>query len=237
METGPQSGQLGLLKLGRREILAGVWLAAATGLTFAVTAILKGSFPIFTFMMLVVMLAVLLRGRDAARIGMGRAGWGQLAKYTILSLAGSLALMAIFEPWSHTYGTLAAQAVSSERVDTTFGWLVRYPGPAGWAGFVVYAGSVTLFAEEVFFRGWLLTWLKRRVSEPWAVMWQATLFTLPQALAALLLPPMQGVLYAVVYSWLAIGLIGGWAASRTGTIWPSLAMVILYNVMMVAVTL
>jgi len=234
---GTPAGKVISRKPGRRELLAGVWLAAGIAAAFAVTAFLRGSFPIFTVVMLAAALVILLRGGEASRLGMGSAGWRTVAKFALLSLTGSLALMAVFEPWSHTYGTLAARAVSSERVDTTFGWLARYPGPAGWLGFAAYAGGVTLFAEEVFFRGWLLNWLKQRVSEPWAVMWQATLFTLPQALAALLLPPLQGALYVVVYSWLAIGLLGGWAASRTGTIWPSLAMVILYNVIMVAVTL
>ena len=67
-----------------------------------------------------------------------------------------------------------------------------------------------------------------------AIVIQAALFTIPQLLAALLLSPYQGVIYAVVYSWLAIGVIGGWAAARTQSIWPSLASATIWNAVMVA---
>jgi hypothetical protein len=36
-----------------------------------------------------------------------------------------------------------------------------------------------------------------------------------QLLAASLLPLKQGILHKIVYSWLVIGLIGGWTASLT----------------------
>jgi membrane protease YdiL (CAAX protease family) len=68
---------------------------------------------------------------------------------------------------------------------------------------------------------------------PWAaILLQAALFMLPQAIAALLLPPLQGLLYAVFYSWLAIGVVGGWAANRTGSIWPSLISATLCNLIL-----
>jgi membrane protease YdiL (CAAX protease family) len=70
---------------------------------------------------------------------------------------------------------------------------------------VIFSGLVTIFAEELFFRGWLLQWLMRRMKLFQAVVVQAALFTLPQMLAALALPLLQGVLYTVVYSWLAVG--------------------------------
>ena len=219
-------------KIGSAEILASVWLLAAILLTFLVTGILEGSFPIFTFVMLVVVLLVHLRKRDAGQIGMGAIRRSEMAKYTLINLAGLLALMAIFEPWSHTYQMLIRAAIASARPDTTFGWLVRFPGLAGWGGFVLYAGFVSLFAEELFFRGWLLNVFKRKMPDWAAIVLQAALFTLPQMLAAFFLPLTQGFLYAVVYSWLSIGLIGGWAASRTGSIWPSLLAATLYNLVM-----
>ena len=65
---------------------------------------------------------------------------------------------------------------------------------------------------------------------------QAALFILPNLLAALALPPLQGALYALVYT-PAIGLIGGWAAARTSSIWPSLAAAALCNLVLVAVVM
>lgn len=219
------------------QILAFAWLLAALLLTIPVTMILQGAFPLFTFAMLLLVIWQLVRTRDAAALGLRPISGKDLARYTAFCLAGSLLLMAVVEPWSHTYRTLFVDAVSSSRPDTMFGWLARFPGPAGWAGFTLYAAFVALFAEEVFFRGWLLTWLKGRMSAPKAILWQATLFTLPQLLAAFLLPPVQGGLYAIVYSWLAIGLLNGWAASRTGSIWPGLISAALYNVVMTAFSL
>jgi membrane protease YdiL (CAAX protease family) len=220
------------MEYGRGGILAAVWIAAALAASFLVPRVLEGAHPTFTVVLLVVPLIVLLCTRDANRIGFKAIRWHDLIKYALINLAGSMVLMALFEPWSHTYQTLMMAAVSSPRPDTTFGWLVRFPGPAGWVGFVLYAGLVTLFAEELFFRGWLQHWLQGRMTAWKAIVLQATLFTLPQLLAAFFLPAMQGILYAVVYSWLAIGLLGGWAASRTQSIWPSLVSATLYNLTM-----
>jgi membrane protease YdiL (CAAX protease family) len=99
---------------------------------------------------------------------------------------------------------------------------------------LVYSGLVTLFGEELFFRGWLLQLLQKRWGARWAVVIQATLFTIPNLIASFVLPPLQGNLYALVYTWLGIGIIGGWAASRTGSIWPSLFSAALFNLVLVA---
>jgi membrane protease YdiL (CAAX protease family) len=221
---------------GGREILALTWIMGALALLFVAMVILDGSFPVFSLVWLVVPLIALIRTRDARRIGVQPIRWGEFMRYALLNLAGSLFLMVFFEPWSHTYQRLYRIAISTVRPDTTFGWLVRFPGPAGWASFLAYAGCVTLFAEELFFRGWLLQWLKSRMGRVKAILLQATLFALPQMLAALFLPPIQGILYATVYAWLATGVIGGWAANRTQSIWPSLAAATIYNVIMVIVS-
>jgi hypothetical protein len=49
-----------------------------------------------------------------------------------------------------------------------------------------------------------------------------------------MLPPLPGALYAVVYSWLAVGVIGGWAAARTKSIFPSLTAATLFNLILTA---
>lgn len=219
-------------KSSRLGILAAVWIMTALVLLPSVTKILDGAFPIFTLFLLIVPLIAFLRNRDACIIGIRRIPWSEFLKYAALHLVVALALMIIFEPWSHTYQILLNLAVSSAHPDTTFGWLVRFPGFPGWFGFVFYAGFVTLFAEELFFRGWLLQWLQTRMSHGKAILWQSVFFTLPQLLAAFLLPPAQGILYAVIYSWLAIGWMGGWVASRTQSIWPSLASATIYNLLM-----
>lgn len=232
MITSQTEPQAAARKNWRSAILPAIWILTALASMFPVTVMMDGAFPIFTMLFLIVPLVALLRSCDAGKIGIRAIPWSEFFKYMLLSLSASLALMAVFEPWSNTYRILLNKAVSASHPDITFGWLVRYEGISGWAGFVLYAGLVSLFAEELFFRGWLLQRLQRRMSQGKALLWQAFLFTLPQLLAAFLLQPVQGLLYAVVYSWLAIGLLGGWAAIRTQSIWPSWVSVILYNLIM-----
>lgn len=212
------------------------WIVLALAITIPVTLALNGSYPIFTVLWLVVPLIALLRSKDPWRIGLRAIPWNALLKTTALNLGALLLVMAAFEPWSHTYRLLVTAALAAPTPDTTFAWLVRLPGPAGWIGMAFYSGLVTLFAEELFFRGWLLQVLQRRV-RPWlAIALQAALFSLPQALAALIMPPLQGALYVVVYSWLSIGVIGGWAACRTQSIWPGLISATLANLLLTAMT-
>jgi membrane protease YdiL (CAAX protease family) len=223
-------------RFGNLEILALIWIIAALAVLYPVTALLEGAFPIFTLLLLIVPLVVLIRRKDAARIGLRVVPLRSLIKYSSINLVGSLALMVIFEPWSHTYQILLHKAISSSHPDTTFGWLLRYPGLLGWIGLAMFAGLVSLFAEELFFRGWLLRMFQTRMG-PWkAITLQALLFTLPQCLAASLLPTLQGILYAVIYSFVVIGLLGGWSANKTQSIWPSLISATVYNLVMVMAT-
>jgi membrane protease YdiL (CAAX protease family) len=210
------------------------WIVLALAVTIPVTLALGGSYPVFTVLWLAVPLIALLRSRDPRCIGLRPVPWSLLLKTTALNLGALLLVMAAFEPWSHTYRLLIAAALAAPVPDTTFAWLLRLPGPAGWIGMAFYSGLVTLFGEELFFRGWLLQLLLRHM-RPWlAIALQAALFSLPQALAALVMPPLQGALYVVVYSWLSIGVIGGWAAWRTQSIWPSLISATLCNLLLTA---
>jgi len=220
-------------KFGRKEFLALGWIVAALVMLFPAKVILKGTFPIFTLIWLIIPLICLLRWQDSNKIGFRVIRWQVFFKYTFICLSGSLIVTMAFEPWSHTYKSLLSAAISGSPPDTTFGWLTFFPGITGTVFFLLFAGFVTIFAEELFFRGWLQQWLQSRVSRRMAIIIQATLFTLPQMLAAFLLPAVQGIIYAVVYSWLVIGLIGGWVANRTQSIWPSLASATLFNLIMV----
>jgi len=183
-------------------------------------------------MKLVVPWIAVSRGRDASLVGFQAVPTRQLLQTILVNLGALLLLAALVEPWSHTYKMLVEKAIFAPQPDPTFAWLVRFPGAAGWVGMALFSGLVTIFGEELFFRGWLLQFLARRMRAVWAVLVQAALFSLPQALAALLLPPLQGILYIVVYSWLAIGLVGGWAALRTRSIWPSLVSAVLLNLIL-----
>jgi membrane protease YdiL (CAAX protease family) len=89
-----------------------------------------------------------------------------------------------------------------------------------------------MFAEELFFRGWLLQFMVKRIPVRKALLLQAFLFTLPQAIAAVFLRPIQAYVY-IIYSFIAVGLIGGWSAWKTKSIWPGLITVTLMNLIFV----
>ncbi len=217
----------------KKEIGFLVWAGSALLILIPAMLFLHGSFPLFTVVWLVVPLLVVIRSGDARRVGFRSISWRDFLITTAINLGLFLIVSVLVEPWSHAYSALVKGALSSTPPDTTFAWLVRFKGIAAWAGLLLYSGMVTIFGEELFFRGWLLQTLQLRMSKVWAVLIQAALFTIPQLLAAFLLTPLQGVVYAVIYSWLAVGVIGGWAAARTQSIWPSLASATLWNVIMI----
>jgi len=198
-----------------------------------VTQLLNGSFPILTVLWIAIPLVAVWRTKDTRSIGFRTVPWRQLVQITVINLGGLLLLMLLFEPWSHTYQRLLALALSSQTPDTTFAWLLRFPRIPALGAMTLYSGSVTLFGEELFFRGWLLQFFQKRLGAARAVIFQALLFVIPNLLVALVLPALQGVLYVLVYAWLAIGMLGGWAASRTGSIWPSLISATLCNLVLV----
>jgi membrane protease YdiL (CAAX protease family) len=227
--------------LVNRQSSVGIAFVLWTGIALVglipVTLALQGSFPWLTVVWLLVPLLIAARARNTNRVGFQTISWRIFLSTAAINLGALLLISILTEPWSHAYGALVVKAISGMPPDTTFAWLVRFKGLMAWGGLFFYSGLVTIFAEELFFRGWLLQSLQRKMNRNWAILIQATLFTLPQLLAALQLAPFQGLVYAVIYSWLAIGVIGGWAALRTQSIWPSLVSATIWNVFMVACVL
>jgi membrane protease YdiL (CAAX protease family) len=221
--------------MGKKTIIIfTIWAILALAVLYPVTRLLEASFPILTVVWIIVPLIAVWRKKAAARAGFRAVPWRPLIQVTAINLAGVLIIMLAFEPWSHTYQKLLALALSSQAPDTTFAWLVRLPRIPALCAMALYSGSVTLFGEELFFRGWLLQLLQKRLGSIRAVILQALLFVIPNLLVAFALPALQGVLYGLIYTWLAIGLVGGWAASRTGSIWPSLIAATICNLVLVA---
>lgn len=219
------------------EIVFTTWSLLALSILLPITQLLKGSFPIFTVIWIVIPLIAVWRSQNASKIGFRPISSRELLQITAINFGGLLALMLLFEPWSHTYEQLLTLVLSSPSPDTTFAWLLRFPRMPALGAMVLYSGLVTLFGEELFFRGWLLQLLQRKLNAAWAVILQALLFTVPNLLVAFVLPSLQGMLYILIYTWLGIGILGGWAASRAGSIWPSLISATLCNLVLVAIIL
>lgn len=214
---------------------AAAWLALALLALAPAGKWLGASFPIFTAAWLLPSLIVLLITRDAGRLGIRRVERKTFLEALSGNVLGVFLVMALLEPWSHAYQALVEKAVAVTPPDPTFAWLVRFPGTLGLLGMFLYAGFISMFAEELFFRGCLLQWLGKKMPALWAILLQALLFSLPQAIAGLFLSPVQGLVYGVAYSFMAVGVIGGWAAWRTKSIWPSLVTVSLMNLIFVVI--
>lgn len=214
--------------------VAAAWIVGALLALALATGYLDGAAPVFTVVWLVVPLVALARHRDPGRIGIRAVGLRGLVGTTAVAGLATAALTVAVEPWSGAYGALVDEALSTDPVDTTFGWLAHHDGLAAWAGFVLFSGLVTIFAEELFFRGWLLRLLGRHTTPARAIVGQAALFSVVQALPALLLSPVEGVVFVAAYAFVAVGLVGGWAAWRTASIWPSLVVATTLNAVLTA---
>jgi membrane protease YdiL (CAAX protease family) len=218
-------------------ILATLWLVIDLLILLPVQNFLGGSFPLFTVIWLLPPLIALLASKDSGKIGIRRVPVKTFLTALGLNGVGVFLVMLLCEPWSHTYQALIIETLKSTPPDPTFAWLLRFRGWPGAGLMFLYSFLVSMFAEELFFRGWLLQWLGRRLPAVWAILLQAFLFTLPQAIVAFFLAPIQAVVYVACYSFLAIGGIGGWAAWRTKSIWPSLITASLMNLIIVMVAL
>jgi len=217
----------------QREIVFEMWGFLALATAIMATLLLDGAFPVFTVLWIVIPMLVVAKTKDAGRVGFRAIPKREWILISAINLAGLLGILLIFETWSNTYRTLVEAAVAQSQPDTTFAWLLRFPRLPALGGMFLYSGSVTMFGEELFFRGWLLQLLKKRWGIGRAVLSQALLFSIINLFAVLVLTPLQGVVYILFYTWLGIGMIGGWAASRTGSIWPSLVSAAICNLVLV----
>ncbi len=209
-----------------RETVFILWVSAGLASLYPVATYLGSAFPLFTAIWLVVPLIAVLRCRDASLAGFRTVPRRLLWISAGVNLAILLLVIAVFEPWSGAYGTLIREAVKG---DVTFAWLVHYRPPLSWLLMFVFSGLVTIFAEELFFRGWLLQLLLKRMKGWLAITLQALLFALLQALPALFLSPVQAAVWVGAYSFLGVGLTNGWSAARTNSIWPGLIAATLMN--------
>lgn len=209
------------------------WCLLALAILLPVMRFLEGSFPLFTVVWILVPLVAVMKTRDASQVGFRKISWPEFVRISAINLGGLCLITLLIEPWSHTYRMLVEAALSNQPPDTTFAWLLRLERIPALGAMFLYSGLVTMFGEELFFRGWLLQVLKKRWAAKWAIIVQALLFAIPNLLATTVLPPIQGVSY-FVYSFVAIGIVGGWAASRTDSIWPSLFSATISNFVFVA---
>jgi len=223
---------------GSQETFAAIWLIAALIIAILIPFWKDLSLPIFTILFLALPLIHLIRRKNAQQIGMGNIELGKILKWAAINLGALIVIYLIFEPWSGAYAFLLEQATTINSTDPTFAWLRLFEGPAGWAGMFLFSGLISIFAEELCFRGWILNRLKPNIGSFWANVIQAAIFTLPQLVVAFMMPSLaMGLVYGLVYAFGAIGLINGWISMKTGAIWPNLIAASVMNLILSIVIL
>ena len=216
-----------------QETLALIWLLAAAAIAIIYPIWQDLILPLFTLLFLAIPLVNLIIHKDAGRIGMGRIKFVKLLKWTGINLGALILVYAVFEPWSGAYAFLLEEATGPASTDPTFALLSLIDGLGGWAVMFLFTALISIFGEELFFRGWLQNLLRPKVGSLWANVIQAGVFTLPQLIVAFMMPsPVMGIVYGLIYAFGAIGMINGWVASRAGAIWPNLIAASLMNLIL-----
>jgi membrane protease YdiL (CAAX protease family) len=226
------SGTSGDLFSRHRVTIALLWTGLALAALVITPLILQTTTPIFQMFWLIVPLINLVRHRDTDRVGFRTPDRGIGLRTAIAAGIIYAILLILVEPWSGVYDRLLVLAL--EGPDPTFAWLVRFDGLGGWVGLALFSGFVTLYSEELFFRGWVLQTLNRRTRPRVAIIGQAVVFTLFQSIPVFFFEPFQAALYLLIYAF-GLGAIVGAAAQRTRSIWPGLAVVTVANLVLTAI--
>jgi membrane protease YdiL (CAAX protease family) len=209
------------------------WLAAAAVAAVVVPVAIGASLPVLTLVWLAIAALVLHRTRTPAGLGLVQVPIGEFIRITLGATVAMTLLFGVAEMTTHPYRELLDLVREESAPDSTFAWVVDHGAGWGLVGFAVYGALVTIFAEEIVFRGALMTRLRPR--GPWVAVGGTTVaFAAIQALPAALLPFGAAMGFLVIDAALAVGVVGGLAAHRTGSIHPALIAITVANVVVLA---
>ncbi len=215
------------------RVLAAAWLALAAVAALVVPIALGASLPVLTFVWLLLGSVVLRRTRSTAALGLVRVPRRELLRVTVVATIAMTLLFGAAEALTHPYRELLELIREESTPDSTFAWVIDHGRGWGLVGFALYGGLVTMFAEEIVFRGALMTRLRPR--GVWVAVGGTTVaFAAVQALPAALLPAAAAVGFLLIDAVLAVGVVGGIAAYRTRSIWPALVAITVANVAVLA---
>lgn len=209
------------------------WLAAAAVAAVVVPIAIGAALPVLTFVWLAVAAVALRRRGTPSVLGLVRPPRGELVRVTAIASLAMTVLFGVAELLAHPYRELLDLVREESSPDSTFAWVVEYGRGWGLVGFAVYGVFVTIFAEEIVFRGVLMTRLRQRGTVV-AVGGTTVAFAAVQALPAALVPPAAALAFLLVDAVLAVGVVGGLAAYRTRSIHPALVAITVANVVVLA---
>jgi membrane protease YdiL (CAAX protease family) len=211
--------------------VAGAWLVVAFAAGIVVPVVLGASVPLFALAMIAIAGGALRRTRSAATIGLSVGAPRRFLGTTVVATVVITAVFGLAEVVWHPYRELLALVADANTPDSTFAWVVS--GRHHLVAFALYAGLVTMFAEEVVFRGLLLARLRHR--GPLIAIGATTLaFAVLQAIAALQLGVGAAFGFLFLDAIVAVGVVGGAAAWFSRSILPGLIALTVANAVVVA---
>lgn len=211
-----------------------LWLVISLVILTVIMVTMETSLPIFTYIWLLVPLFLLFK-KEVNYMGVRKITFKKVLKYSFLHFISIGIIYLIFEPWSKTYKLLIDFAVKSQPPDPTFIWLTFYDGFISYLLMFTITIFITIFGEELFFRGLLFNYFKEKIDVFLAIVLQAAIFAVPNLILALMMPGLQGFIYIFIYAFLAIGCVGGYTAYKTNSIWPSLISASSMNLILVLI--
>ncbi len=199
-----------------------IWIIAALAVLFYLSNLYGTEIPHFTLIWLVLpFLAVLLSGKTKY-VGFETVKFSDFFLTLLLTMIFMGLVFVILEPLSGTYKLIINQNLSTRPISPSFYWLNQARDYSAVLGFTITNLLIIIFAEELFFRGFLIHYIGLKLNDFWGVLISAFLFLLFIVILNYNLPPVQNYIYLVGYTFFARGIIGGWSVARTKTIWPSL---------------
>ena len=199
-----------------------IWIVSSLGTLFYLSNLYKTEVPVFTLVWLALAFLVVLLASDAKYVGFAGAKFSEFMLVLFLNILLLSLVFIVLEPLSGSF----REAINNFRGETLFYpsyyLLSQFSGIKGLLAYFICNLFIIIFAEEIFFRGFLIQYAELKLNKFWGVLIQAFLFLIFILILDIDLPPVQNYIFLVGYTFLGRGIIGGWAAARTNSIWPSL---------------
>lgn len=205
----------------RKNLYDLIWLTMAFLVTLLVFIYKNVDFPLFSMIWLMVSILLGLNQRGEI-LGFDQGSLKSTLKLSGLFLGVSWILIGFTEYFTGSYGALIDLIQETGSRDMSFSWLRDSRGMLNYLYFFLFTFFISIFAEEAFFRGYLLKLLEDKYNKNIAIVLQAILFSLPQFIVAFMMVPLEGISFVVVYSFFIYGLLSGYFAQKAGNIWPGL---------------
>ncbi len=218
----------------RREYVFITWILLALFTLIIIIKTQKPDNPFLTFIWLLIPLFIVMKNKNANLVGFSKVPIKKLLAVTGIYLSISLTAIIIFEIITPTYKMLIELAIDNNQSDITFLWLNKYKGITGYILVFIISFFITIFGEELFFRGLLLQAFKRNFSDKFSILMQSVLFSLPHIIIAIFfMTPFHGLILILGYGIFIYGVMGGWAANKTNSFWPGLITASINNLLLV----